>query len=66
MTLGRSQPWGGPTCCGAERLQAALFRPPCEPAVTMARLNVLVQVLRSAGAGVSPADPGTDGHEGQP
>lgn len=37
---------------------------PGEPAITIAQLNALVQVLRSAGAGLPPADPQTGGSEG--
>lgn len=39
---------------------------PGEPAVTIAQLNALMQALRSAGASFPPADPQTDGKEGQP
>jgi hypothetical protein len=36
---------------------------PGEPAVTIAQLNALMQILRAAGASFPPADPNTDGEE---
>ncbi|MGH1589007.1 helix-turn-helix domain-containing protein [Methylobacterium phyllosphaerae] len=39
---------------------------PGEPLVTIAQLNALMQALRAAGASFPPADPPTDGDNGQP
>ena len=37
-----------------------------EPVITIAQLNALMQVLRTAGASFPPADPAADVSDGQP